>query len=292
VLYSQYRTRNSENGRKTATLGVAIAGAVFLLLPWPVMMAAQTALSRESFDASGLKVDLAPVKYAAFPFGGGRGNQHPPETICLPLRIAGLPANREAGVDSVSVTLAGRDGRLWSSGILAPIQVESAETIVDASLAVDPGFLLTEHAQPLIARAKIYVTLFGDPHSATIPVRSGTPVDAVDGLQCSAGLFNQLTCRSLFRWPGKRVWARTGEGVESYIRTISYSPFPAEMGFNPVTQHSFSGSPSSTEAVITTKAALSHFAVDAAIEGVVPDEYTAKAKKLAIQAPVPGLTSK
>jgi hypothetical protein len=278
VLYSQYRTRDSAKGRKTAVLGVATAAVVFLFLPWPAMMSIQAALSRESFNTASLKVDLASVKYSVFPGMGPRKGPPPPERICLPLRLNGVPADREAGVDSISVTLEARDGRSWSSGVVAPIAVESAETIVDASLPVDPAFLMRERAQPLTVRARIYLTLFGDPHSATIPLESGAPVNAVDGLQCAVGMFNQLSCRSIFRWPGKRVYVSTRDGVGSYVRDFSYSPFPAELGFNPIVAHSFSSGLESKEAVVTTKAPLSHFSFDAMLSGVVLDDYTNTAK--------------
>jgi hypothetical protein len=280
VLYSQYRTRNSTRGRRTAVLGVAGAGAVFLLLPWPAMLSLQAALSKESFDAASLKVDLAPVRYAVFPAFGRRNGS--PERICLPLRLSGVPANREAGFDSISVTLEARDGQSWSSGVIAPISPEGEETIVDASLPVDPAFLAMERARPLTARAKIYLTLFGDPHRATIPIESGPPADAVDGLQCSVGLFNQLSCRSIFRWPGKRVSISARDGVGSYVRTFSYSPFPAEFGFHPVETHSFSTGLTSKEAVVTTKAPLSHFQIDARVDRVMLDDYTAAARQKAI----------
>jgi hypothetical protein len=279
VLYSQYRTRNSAKGRKTAVLGVAAAAVIFLFLPWPLMMSVQAALSGESFDTSGLKVDLAPVQYAVFPGPGPRKGSAPAERISLPLRLRGIPATREAAADSIIVTLEARDGQSWSSGVAAPIPLESPETIVDASLSVDPEFLRTERATPLTVRAKIYLTLFGDPHSATIPLESGPPVNAVDNLQCSVGLFNQLSCRSIFRWPGKRVYAATHDGVGSYVRTFSYSPFPAELGFNPTESHSFSSGLDSKEAVITTKAPLSHFHIDATLKGVVLADYTAEAKQ-------------
>jgi hypothetical protein len=193
--------------------------------------------------------------------------------------LRGIPATREAAADSIIVTLEARDGQSWSSGVAAPIPLESPETIVDASLSVDPEFLRTERATPLTVRAKIYLTLFGDPHSATIPLESGPPVNAVDNLQCSVGLFNQLSCRSIFRWPGKRVYAATHDGVGSYVRTFSYSPFPAELGFNPTESHSFSSGLDSKEAVITTKAPLSHFHIDATLKGVVLADYTAEAKQ-------------
>jgi hypothetical protein len=280
ILYSQYRTRNSAKGRQRAVLGLAAAAAVFFFLPWPAVMSIQAALSRESFDAAALNVDLASVKYAVFPgMGQHRGSQ--PERICLPLRLHGVPANREVGVDSISVTLEARDGRSWRSGVTAPISVESPETIVDASLPVDPAFLALERGKPLTIRAKIYLTLFGDPHRATIPLESGAPVNAVDRLQCSVGLFNQLSCRSIFRWPGKRVYVSTPDGVGSYIRTFSYSPFPAEMGFNPVEAHSFSSGLTSKEAVVTTNAPLSHFSFVATLDGVVLDNYTNAAKQRA-----------
>lgn len=93
------------------------------------------------------------------------------------------------------------------------------------------------------------------------------------GMWMKAALASSLAYR-----PRRRVYAKTGEGgVESYIRSVSYSPFPATLGFDPLEVHSFSGAPSATQAIITTKEPLSHFHIDAEIQGVSLTDYTAEA---------------
>jgi hypothetical protein len=136
-------------------------------------------------------------------------------------------------------------------------------------------------------RARFYLTLFDDVHRMTFPIQS-TPVNVVDGLQCAAGFLNQLGCMSIFRWPMRRVYLSTGDhGVESRIRAVSYSPFPAEPGFIPVEQHWFSAGALDTQATITTKAPISYFHVDAEISGVSLAGYTGEAKRRVLMAPPP-----
>ncbi|HEX3993120.1 MAG TPA: hypothetical protein VHX39_18260, partial [Acetobacteraceae bacterium] len=161
------------------------------------------------------------------------------------------------------------------------------ETTVDANLHVDPASLQPEGSPTVTVRAKIYLTLFGDPHSKVIPVLP-EPVDAIDGLQCSVALFNEIYCRSLFRWPRRWVYAKGVEnGLESYVRAISYSPFPATLGFNPVEQHSLTGGPSEKHVTITTKTPLSHFHVDVVLNNVDLNDYTQDAKRRAMTVPKP-----
>ncbi len=157
-------------------------------------------------------------------------------------------------------------------------------------LHLDPAFFEAESQHPVTLQTRLYLTLFGDAQSMTIPIQPEPAVNVMDGLQCFAGFFNQLNCRSIFRWPRRWVDAKTGDGgVASHIRSVSYSPFPAELGFNPIEQHSFSGSASATHATVTTKAPLSYFHVDSEIAGVSLLDYTAEARRKALMPPPPGI---
>jgi len=186
------------------------------------------------------------------------------------------------------------DGRTWKSGSIAPVMVEAGPpipgaTVVAEILRLDPAFFRAESQHPVTLRTRLYLTLFGDAKSMTIPIEP-EPVNIMDGLQCSAGLFNQLYCRSIFRWPRRRLEAKTGDGgVESHIRSVSYSPFPAEFGFNPIEQHSFSGATTATHATVTTTAPLSYFHVDTEMTGVSLLDYTVEARRKALSAPTPGI---
>lgn len=293
VLRRQYTTRSTDSGVRYAIGGAVIAALVFLCVPWPFALAVQSKLSKQAFDETSLSVVLGPVTEGVFP-SPGRGDKPHPGEISLPFVIRGVGDGRELQADALSIGMVAADGRTWNSGSIAPIMVETGtpipgETVVAQILHVDPAFFKAESGRPVTVRARLYLTLFGDPHSMTIPIQPA-PVNVMDGLQCFAGFFNQLNCRSIFRWPRRRVYAKTGDGgVESYIRAVSYSPFPAELGVNPIEQHSFEGALDATHATVITMVPLSYFHVDTEIRGVSLLEYTGEARRKALMAPRPGV---
>ncbi len=298
VLRSQYKTRRTRFGDRCLIGGGVAAAVLFLCVPWPFAMGVQSILSASAFDAASLSVSLGPVTKSVIP-PSGRGGRQPAGQISLPFVVKGLRDGRDLEADALAVTLTASDGRKWESRFINPIMIDSdnpdthadshAEAVIGGILHVDPVFFEAESTRPVTLTARLYLTLFGDPHSITIPIQP-EPVRAIDGLLCQSGLFNQLHCMSIFRWPRRRVYAMTGEGgVESFIRDISYSPFPATFGFDPLEQHSFSGAQSASQATIITKTPLSHFHVDADISGVMLAGYTAEAKRKAMVVPPPGV---
>ena len=294
VLRWQYKTRRTEIGTKYAVGGAVAAAVIFMLMPWSFALAVQSGMSKEAFDSSSLNVALTSVARSAFPQRGRGRNPDPEGEVSLPLLISGVIGGRELAADALSFTIIASNGQTWSSGFIAPIMVEGGvagdprATIIDGVLHIDADFFEASSGRPVTVRVKLHLTSFGNPRSMTIPIQA-EPVNVMDGLQCSAGLFNQLYCRSIFRWPRRRVYAKTGEGgVESYIRSVSYSPFPATLGFNPIEQHSFSGAMSATQATVTTKEPLTHFQLEREIPGVLLLDFTAAAKRRALTAPPPG----
>jgi hypothetical protein len=300
VLRFQYKTRRTEDGRKWAIGGAIAAAVLFLSTPWSLALAVQSGLSKQPFDGSSLSMGLAPVAKSAFP-PHGRGPA-PRGQISLPIALKGIPDGEELAADALSVTLEGSDGRTWSSGIVTPNLFEGGKanqqevTLIGVPLSVDPSFFADESAHPVTVHAQLYLTLFGNPHSMTIPFQEA-PANVMDGLQCFVGLFKELNCRSIFRWPRRRVYGKSGKfGDESVIRAVSYSPFPAEFGFNPVEQHSFQLPPPppplaspdlAPQAIITTREPLSHFRANAAIPNIALTDYTEDAKRRAMMAPPP-----
>jgi hypothetical protein len=294
VLRSQYKTRMTELGDRYAIGGAVVALLVFLCMPWAFALGVQAELSKQAFDASSLNVSLGPVTKGVFPFPGPRDKPHPGE-ISLPFLIRGVAGDRELQADALSFRIVAADGRTWNSGSIAPVMVDTGPpipgaTVVAEILHLDPAFFEAESPHPVTLQTRLYLTLFGDAQSMTIPIQPSPGVNVMDGLQCFAGLFNQLNCRSIFRWPRRRVDAKTGDGdVESHIRSVSYSPFPAEFGFNPIEQHSFQGATSATHATVTTTAPLSYFHVDAEMTGISLLDYTVEARRRALMAPPPGI---
>jgi hypothetical protein len=248
-------------------------------VPWSIVLGWQAWLSKQHFDGSALSASLESVKKSVFPIRGR--DQNGLNEVSLPIAVHGVPAGMEAEADALLVTLAAADGQTWSSAFVTAFvrPGDRGSTLVNAELMVDPNFFREENAKPVTLHARLYLTWFGNSQSQTIPIRQ-TPVNVMDGLQCFEGVFIQFNCRSIFRWPRRRVYAFTNSGnVESSVRSVSYSPFPAELGFGSTEQHSFSVPYSTSEVTITTKEPLSHFRADLTIPNVVLARYTKEAKR-------------
>lgn len=278
VVFRQYKNRETSANRLWGAAGIVTATAGFLFMPWFIALGVQTALSKQDFDGSSLSASLESVEKSIFPIRGH--DQIGASEVSLPIAVRGVPASMETAADALLATLAAPDGQNWNSGFV-PVFVRPGDpgvTLVNAEIGVDPAFFQAESARPVTLRARLYLTLFGNPKSRTIPIQQ-EPVNVMDGLQCAEGVFIQFNCRSIFRWPRRRVYAATNSGnSESSVRTISYSPFPAELGFGSAEQHSFSVPYATLDVTITTKEPLSHFRADLTIPKVVLSQFTEEAK--------------
>jgi hypothetical protein len=277
VLYVQYKNRRTPFSRTFGLVGVAVAAVAYIYMPWTAALGIQSRLSMHPFDGSSLQIVLDPSKKGAFPLPGR--NKTTQAEVLLPIAISGIPDGIEVQADALAVALQGPDGRTWSSGFteVNPQLGGAGVTVIYGYQLVDPSFFKDEGGQAVTLRATLYLTNFGNSQSRTIPIQ-GTPVTVMDGLRCGTGLFNQLYCRSAFRWPRRRVYAKFGEGdIESFNPFISYSPFPASMEFNPFEAHWVSTPSSATQATIVTKEPLSHFRRDFEIRDVHLTDFTRRA---------------
>lgn len=278
VLFRQYRSRQTSANRAWGTTGIAAASIVFLLLPWPVALGLQIRLSKRGFDSSALSASLEPVKKSVFPVRGH--DQIGLSEVVLPIMVRGFPPGVEAAADALFVTLAAPDGQQWSSGFVPAFvrPADSGAALINADIEVDPAFFETESNRPVTLHARLYLTLFGNARSLTIPIRQ-MPVNVMDGLQCAEGVFLEYQCRSIFRWPRRWVAASIATDSGSSVKSISYSPFPAELGFGSVEQHSFSVPYTASEVRITTKEPIGHFFAELTVPNVVLARFTQKEKR-------------
>ena len=126
-------------------------------------------------------------------------------------------------------------------------------------------------------RGSLYLTLFGNARSRTIAMQK-KPVNVIDNIQCSlvglpVGVFG---CRAPFRWPAGIVSAAFGQNdIRALGQTVSYSPFPAELGLDPVEGRFPSGATTKEDEVtIRVKEPIAHIRRDFAL-GVVAIETIA-----------------
>lgn len=232
VLYIQYRNRRTWISRSVILCVIVMGAAGYMYVPWPVGAAIQSSLSRQRFDGRAVHVGLAPDAKQFFSRGmqGRNGVQ-----IDVPIAVRGIPDEVEVVPDAVSLTFQAADGSTWSSGnyiypALAKVSPGPGAPILNANVDVPGQFFDRAKDQRVKAKGTLYLTVFGSSEVRTIPIQN-RPVSVSDGLQCSLGMFEQLSCWSAFRWPARLVYAKFGNGEAVPFRgwSVSYSPFPAGM---------------------------------------------------------------
>jgi hypothetical protein len=236
ILYLQYKSRRTHVSRLLAA-GIALCGAyAFLFVQWQTLFPLQACLSKQAVD-----VRLMRNPTGKFKLWRGQGGQL---QLNVPVMMSGLPEGVEARFEGFRVTLEAPDGRSlkFDNTSLANVQsfgangfsVDPMKWDLRASMWVsDRQFLAAEQGQTLTVLATSYITLFGNTRERTISLRR-TPADVMDGLQCYAGMLNQLECRSPFRWPARLVSQKSGTGRTPLTSLISYSPFPATLDLDPI----------------------------------------------------------
>jgi hypothetical protein len=237
TLFFQYKSRRTFFSRTLALSMLVLGGIAYLSVPWAFAFELQSRLSKQAFDTSGLEIAFDPVVRLS-PFY----RQAEQLEVFLPILLTGVPSGEDVRADSVAVTLTNAAGRKWTaefSDSESANRTESSKGIrFQESQLIDRGTYEAFRDSPLTARISLYLTAFGNPRARTIPLQQ-KPVNVLDGLQCytlnTRGGQGDVYCSSAFRWPARMVDARVGGGgARTFTRFISYSPFPANLGLNPV----------------------------------------------------------
>jgi hypothetical protein len=244
VLLWQYSRRRTVATR-AFTVAMVVLGIVGMLsIPWPAAFAVQSLVSRQQVDSSSVRV--------AFDSGDGvRAMMQRDDRVrvIIPLDITGLPHNTAAKVDGFFVTLEAADGTIWMLRQILPTSAMLAGQEFDVDTTVSRPFYLKVQEGSIQASGSLYLTLFGDPKTSNIPF-GNRPVTVPRVGACSAsqgpdGPPYFLVCSSGFRFPLAQVSYRFLQATQGGFRTvssstqprlISYAPFPAGPGIDPVSQ--------------------------------------------------------
>jgi hypothetical protein len=237
VLYLQYKLRWTPASRMVAA-GILVCGAAaYLLFPARALFPLQSKLSKRNFD---VKVICDPNRKVEARFGhferGGRLAPVNQVEIKLPIEIRGVPEDVQPVIESYGAYLEAPGGETTQLGIarLSTVRTSFGMDLSGSSWLTTPQFLNAEHGKPLTLHAYFYLTLLGNTRDYSINL-SKTPTDIADGVQCYAGMLNQLECRAPFRWPARIVSQKSsGTGTTPLTRLISYSPFPTGLDLDPV----------------------------------------------------------
>jgi hypothetical protein len=254
VLYLQYKFRWTRLSRAVA-MGIAIfIAAVYLSVSWRTLFPIQSHLSKQNADT--VQVALDPTQKFQLRPGGeeadralrwrvsGRRFQ-----LVLPIVVNGLPDRSRAQFEAFGIRLEAPGGRALR---LTTFRMHIEKSTLLGGISLDPDSLAAESGRPLTLRASFHLTLFGNPRDKTIMLHS-SPQLVMDALQCYDGGFNELECRSPFRWPNRLV-AQTSPIRNPLTGLISYSPFPANLQLDPIVRKApvyYSATPLEAERQVT-----------------------------------------
>jgi hypothetical protein len=268
VLYTQYKGRRTFLSRWFAVAAGIVFGSGYFLLPWVAALKFESVLSKRSFDASVLSLELDPK--GADKIRGRYRRPTEETTVILPMVIRGISRDQELRTDAISVSIQGPGGRTWTSGLrsMSPGRMESGGLFSSVFLLIDPSFYRDVSAEPATLHAKVYLTLLGDAESSTLSVNAKR-ASAIEGLRCSTNFLDQVTCASAFRWPARAIYAGfTSWAGEAFTTSFSYSPLPGVIGFTPFETHWVSTPKDATTVKIIAKKPLSHFERDFEVQSV------------------------
>jgi hypothetical protein len=268
ILVWQYSRR-----RTAAARGLAVAVAILAIagmgsIPWPATFRIQSWFSPQKVDSSSVHVDFDSGEQAhALMEQGDRAR------IIIPLNVTGLPNEVMVQPEGFAVRIRESDGAVSSAERILPVSAAMIGREFDLQTDVDGRFYRRLKNEPLTIKGSLYLTLFGHPQTERVPFGDrSVPVPRI-GL-CSAsrspnGRPYFLVCTSAFRFPLARVSYRfvgSGQGTTQTVwsdtspRPVSYSPFPATLGIDPVSQdvtYSITDAPVS-EAMVDTVEPLAH----------------------------------
>lgn len=287
ILTWQYARR-----RTAATRSLAAAAGILVvlgtgLIPWTAAFSIQSRLSRQPVDESAVHVGFDwGKKWAARALIGRDGNVW----IHLPLQITGIPDGMETKFDGLVVTIQAPGGAVWHADREPWSYVGSTGQWLALQTTVDGSFYRKVKDQPVKLRGALYLTLYGNRRTASVPFQDrSVPVPGVGMCSASRGADAHtyfFRCSSAFRWQpdlvfiyvaGKDNWAETSY---SPLHAISYSPFPADLGISPVGVYGRFGYATFREPVspvtVSTMEPLTHMARDFEISGLRLGDFEAR----------------
>lgn len=239
VVLWQYARRNTIATRFVMVGAAVVLLASYSLLPWTPAFALQTHLSHRKVDPGSIRIALDSDRTW---LGHIYTDEREQVVAELPLRISGLPAGTEMEPNGLTVRLRAPDGATWTVEQPPASGVNFEAGIPSLRAAMGRDFYIKVKNQPLQLQGTLFLTLYGDRQTTDLPV-DGALVPVRDVGVCSAnGHF--VRCQAAFRAPRDRatirIWQSALRGPKTTIETPfprqSYSPFPADLGVDPVYQ--------------------------------------------------------
>ncbi len=248
IIAWQYARLDTARSRLIGGGTVVLALLVFAFLPWPAAFALQSRLSGQSIDVSAIRAGFDPDmgwRVRVLVQRDGTAD------VQVPLRITGKPALLERA-EGITATIESPNGDVWRADRLPRSHVRSTRASTAFAAVLGSSFYEKVKNDPVRIRGSLYLTLYGNPRTAVLPIKEQPVFLPTPGVGlCSAvrtGGRIVLVCRSAFRSRPDLVTFHV-TGLEfvlgappavfytlSYPQSGSYSPFPADANLYPVGQ--------------------------------------------------------
>lgn len=245
VLLWQYARRGTAVARGLAVATAVLVFAGIAWIPWSAAFRIQSWLTNEPADLATARAELDSNDKSLMRVVHV-GDQMRVE---LPLQLTGLPSDESAQVegfvaefDPPNRPMLRVDERPLRSFVNFGQHFSLRPTVDNASYKQVKD-------TPLTVRGSVYLTVYGNPQSTDVPFGAGNVPVPNAGI-CSAnqtddGRNRFVICSFPFRYPAAQVsyrlvgpFVNTSENDYMYSHRwrVSFSPFPADVGLNPVDQ--------------------------------------------------------
>jgi hypothetical protein len=245
ILVWQYSTRRTAAARILAIAVATLAVLGLTLIPGSAVLKIQSWFSKQTVQESVPHVDFDSTNKWLTRAVIERGNR---VRIELPLNITALPSGASAKPEGFSLQLQAPDGMTSRIDQVPLHYVSNMDQKFSLQFTLDESFYEKVKDTPLTIHGSLDLTIFGDRQSARIPFGDQLVTVPRVGVCSSSAATNRsyfLMCTSAFRFPPLLVsyrFIQSSKGASkdastsTQPRSISYSPFPADTGINPVSQ--------------------------------------------------------
>jgi hypothetical protein len=279
ILIWQYRQRRTWPVRALALVAL-VALVLGVPIPWTTAFALQSRLSRQ--PAAG-----ADIRAGAFPEFSwmtraliGRDGA---VAIHVPIQLLGVPDSLRPVPEGIGANFIAPSGAVWHAAAGSGAHVSTTGRLITLQTTLDGASYRQIKDQPIRISGSMYLTLYGNRREFKLPFTEQTSM--VPGLgKCAASTGKNapyfLVCDSVFRPQPEMVSVQFEDAnreVSPYAepRMLSYSPFPAQFGLDPVNSYtSYSIYKGKLDTVtITTLEPVAHIRVPLLIENLKLADY-------------------
>jgi hypothetical protein len=200
IIVRQYWYRDTVRSRLLAGGATLSVFVVLLLLPWRLAFSIQSRVTSTPIDSSAIRIEFDPtISWAArTPLCRDKNVE-----IEVPLRITGIPAGMKVAPEGLLAAIESPGGDVWRTGGQPRGHIRSTGDISSLYASIDSASYDRLKNQPVRIRGSVFLTLYGNPRRAVLPIRdqpvfSPTPgVGLCSALRTGRGVL--LSCRSAFR---------------------------------------------------------------------------------------------